>query len=98
MKAAFTKAIISLALIGVGSAAGSASALERNIDRGGKHYERFEQRGWERHDRDHKWGWGKYSQERPYYRHDRYELDRGHDNHRHGDKDGVTIILRSLFN
>lgn len=88
MKAIFTKAVLTLALIGFGSAVGTASAHGRDDDRGGRDRSRYEQR-WDRHDRhfDHR---------RFHARgHDRRHVDpRGY---RRGQHDGVTIILRDLF-
>jgi len=95
MRAVFTKAVLSLALIGFGGAIGSASAHDRDVGRGGKHKDRYEQRGWERHDKHPEWR--KHSNARPYYRQDRYHRGSTHD-HRRGDQDGVTIIFRGIFN
>ncbi|MCC7549662.1 MAG: hypothetical protein IT532_18085 [Burkholderiales bacterium] len=91
MKVTLTKALGTLALIGFGSAVGTASAHDGDKDRGWKQKHRFEQR-WDRHH-------GHFDHRRLRARHD----DRR--DHRHGDYrrpargggERVTIILRDIF-
>lgn len=50
MKAIFTKALVGLALIAMGSAAGIASAKDRDMPRVEVTKVHYEHRGWDRHD------------------------------------------------
>lgn len=86
MKATFTKALLGLALIAVGSAVGTASAHERDLPRVEKPKVHYEHRGWNRYDRhdrfDHDRRFFHHRHHRRFYRdhddHGRFGRDRGH--------------------
>ena len=89
MKATFTKAVLTPALIGIGAGVGTVSAHERGFDRGGKGAERYEHR-WER---DHR----HFDRKGPHARHHDKRVHRHAARAKRGHDSGVTIILRSIF-
>lgn len=84
MKAIFTKALVGLALIAVGSAAGIASAKDRDLPRVAVTKVHYEHRGWDRHDHrfDNDRRFFKHRHLRRFHRdhddHGRFGRDRGH--------------------
>lgn len=89
MKATFTKAVLTLALIGIGAGVGTASAHERGFDRGGKGKDRYEHR-WER---DHR----HFDRKGPHVRHHDKRIHRHAARAKRGHDNGVIIIFRSIF-
>lgn len=75
MKATFTKALVGLALIAVGSTAGIASAKDRDMPRVEVAKVHYEHRGWDRHDH-------RFERERRFHHHRHFRrFHRDHDDY-----------------